>query len=484
MRIADIELVETSTRCELRASVYSDTVTSPFPLWYRFPSGSSEFIDATDGSPLLAACLLPAMVAGERLEISLPVSKRLFNSIPHIQAIHKSWNPFLSPVEISCDVRVQGDHSIRRAGMFFSTGVDSFYSLIKSTMNHRFSYGAVDSLLVIDGFPEMDDRKKDIFEEVLRNTRVIADHFEKEIVLTATNIKDLMGTFGIPWMFGHGAALASVGLALGSFARIHIPSTFSYAKLYPIGTHPVLDPLWSSELTEFVHDGCEATRLEKVKFISQSQIVLDTLRPCFSTANLGFNCGRCIKCSQTMVQLHLAGALTKCKTFPNSISLDSIRSLMPLHTYQADSCRDLAEELGGSPEDEEIRIALLKAAAAGQTYSRHFETARKQISRHVPLADKFILVDIEAIRTDLGAGTRALPFLECNGQYGGSPADDVSALEEVRRLKRMGAKFMVFWRDAFWFFDAYPGLLQYLHSKCDCPVDNESVVIFNIQNEM
>ena len=38
----------------------------------------------------------------------------------------------------------------------------------------------------------------------------------------------------------------------------------TYAHLGPLGSHPLLDPLWSSEDVELVHDGCEATRLDKL----------------------------------------------------------------------------------------------------------------------------------------------------------------------------------------------------------------------------
>jgi dTDP-4-amino-4,6-dideoxygalactose transaminase len=59
----------------------------------------------------------------------------------------------------------------------------------------------------------------------------------------------------------HGAALASIALALSERLReVKIASTYDWEHLFPWGSHPQLDPLWSNGNVVSTHDGCEATR--------------------------------------------------------------------------------------------------------------------------------------------------------------------------------------------------------------------------------
>jgi hypothetical protein len=72
----------------------------------------------------------------------------------------------------------------------------------------------------------------------------------------------------VGWKLYHGAALAAVALLFQDrLGKILIPPTYSYADLLPWGSHPLLDPLWSTEQTTIEHEGCEATRVEKAAYI-------------------------------------------------------------------------------------------------------------------------------------------------------------------------------------------------------------------------
>jgi hypothetical protein len=78
-----------------------------------------------------------------------------------------------------------------------------------------------------------------------------------------------------------GAALASVGLLFQHlFHKVLIPATFSYSDLPPWGSHPLLDPLWSTEVTDFEHDGAEAMRVDKAAYVSRHETAMTWLRVC------------------------------------------------------------------------------------------------------------------------------------------------------------------------------------------------------------
>jgi hypothetical protein len=119
-----------------------------------------------------------------------------------------------------------------------------------------------------------------------------------------------------PWDLYHGAAIAAVGLALAP-RTVVIASSYSYDHLHPCGSHPLLDPLWSTENTEFVHDGMELRRIERLQLIGQDRSLLDLVRVCWEQTEQ-YNCGRCEKCLRTMVGLEGLGLLKHCRAFPDN----------------------------------------------------------------------------------------------------------------------------------------------------------------------
>ena len=113
-----------------------------------------------------------------------------------------------------------------------------------------------------------------------RTARAVATTMGKELIEIETNLRVLTEMFGTT-MIARGPALAVLGLLLQSqLERIVVPGTQSYRDLAPGGSHPLLDPLWSTEALEVVHDGCEATRAEKVAMIAGSSTALQHLRVC------------------------------------------------------------------------------------------------------------------------------------------------------------------------------------------------------------
>jgi hypothetical protein len=139
-------------------------------------------------------------------------------------------------------------------------------------------------------------------------------------VVVRSNIQGLVEPI-LLWDYAHGGCLAAVGLFLrAGFHHIYIPSTHSVAEQIPWGSNLALDRHWSTEGTVFVHDGTEATRLDKViSQIAGSPLALEHLRVCFANEKGAYNCGRCDKCLRTMINLYVAGVLEKSGTFPHHI---------------------------------------------------------------------------------------------------------------------------------------------------------------------
>ena len=115
-------------------------------------------------------------------------------------------------------------------------------------------------------------------------------------------------------------------------------------------------------------------------------------------------------------------------------------------------------------------------------YHRLYQSAL-DIKAQIPDGDTFVLVDQDNWATSgWVAGRRALPFPESNGEFGGSPADDAAATEELERRRRSGAAFIVFAWQAFWWLDYYTGFKNYLETRFPCLMRNERLIIFDLRS--
>ena len=119
----------------------------------------------------------------------------------------------------------------------------------------------------------------------------------------------------------HGAALASVAHCFPhrlTDALLSSTTSCSKVSIEYWGSHPLLDPHYSSSSLRIHHEGIRFTRFDKMKVIADWQAGLDNLRVCTSsTISPGqLNCGKCEKCIRTMLHLLLLGRLDHCAAFP------------------------------------------------------------------------------------------------------------------------------------------------------------------------
>jgi len=106
----------------------------------------------------------------------------------------------------------------------------------------------------------------------------------------------------------------------------------------------------------------------------------------------------------------------------------------------------------------------------------------RDLSGLIAPGKSFILADEDQWETDaVIADRRRIPFLEQNGQYGGRPPDDETAILEFERLRRTGASLMVFGWPAFWWLEYYAGLHQHLRSHFPCVLQNDRLIAFDLR---
>jgi hypothetical protein len=179
------------------------------------------------------------------------------------------------------------------------------------------------------------------------------------VIEVETNLRTFLDRYAAWARLAHGSAMASVGLLLlPFFRRLYVASTHTYADLFPWGSHPMLDPLWSTEGLEFVHDGCEASRVDKTRLIAQSETALRFLRVCWRNPDGAYNCGQCEKCVRTMVNLHAVGALDRCRSFDRSLDIRDVRRILALTDNTRSFVLENLDALGDGPRDRPLRNAL------------------------------------------------------------------------------------------------------------------------------
>jgi hypothetical protein len=268
----------------------------------------------------LPAALPLAMALGCEVQFEPSISPLLLQSVLTIQNI---FTAFTSNRWKRVDVAAQpGPASAQRnqnVGLFFSGGVDSLYSLIKNQ-------DSITHLVLVHGF-DIRLHQTELFSLTEKAAQRVAAHFGKELIVVRTNLRDFSNPHA-DWGMYHGAALAMVGLALSPvLGKCIIASTNTYNDLPSRGSHPLLDPLWSSEAMSFVHDGLEANRIQKLALIAGNEAAMSVLRVCWSSER-EYNCGRCEKCLRTMAALLALGKLHACPTLPQRVDPALIRRVV------------------------------------------------------------------------------------------------------------------------------------------------------------
>jgi len=317
-------------------------------LWFR---GPRDALVPQGADAFVITCLPTAMRLGLPMAVQGSVSPRLLAALDTVQDILGKWHSDFQRIQVDAQPRTEAPPP-RRDGTaaFFSGGVDSFYTALK----HR---EALASLVLVHGF-DMPLENTELRTKVAAAIRKAAAALDKPLVEIETNSRSFTDHH-VAWdMHQFGPALAGVAvLGPGLAGQVLIPSSETFAHLDPCGSHPLLDPLWSTESVAIVHDGPEASRFEKVMAISDFPAALEHLRVCWENPDNAYNCGRCEKCVRTMLTLEGAGVLDRCPTFDAPLDPGRVAQVwipMDLMAYHFEENLGILRARGADP-------ALLRA---------------------------------------------------------------------------------------------------------------------------
>jgi hypothetical protein len=319
---AGTSLAALGVRSERRLAVQVGPEEDPRTVTFRSP------VVTGDGDLLVPLALLPAMATGDRLRLADPVSPRLLEAVPAATDVlttfdRYSWGLGLHPVTLEAQARVpEPAPAGRGVACFFSGGVDSTFTV-------RTARKDLTALVFVHGF-DVALVDAPLRRAVSSRLRAAAEALGLPLLEVETDLRRASDDV-LPWSAYHGAALATVARLLAPLADTFlVPASDTYATLSAYGSHPLLDPLWSSEAVSVVHHGCAASRIEKVWSFGEEDggpDPLTWLRVCWRNPGGAYNCGRCTKCVSTMVALRLAGLLRRAPTFPPTLDLARVAAL-------------------------------------------------------------------------------------------------------------------------------------------------------------
>jgi hypothetical protein len=352
--VSDVKVAETGTGVRLSARLRGDHV--PASLWFEVPAGCGDALSQR-GDPFLPPLLMHSLIHPARVVIEADLSPYLVTSVKRVAALLEDWN--LPPERARgavVDIRgplVAPAHRGHAVGAFFSGGVDSFYTVLKNITRYPTNDArALTHLVMLHGF---DVREEDtaLFARLSGPLRDAAAALGRGFLPVRTNARALFGSDDFD--FTHGVVLAGVAHAIaGMFHTVYVASSYPYSELRPWGSHPVLDPLWASERLDFVHDGAERSRPEKIAFISSSPVALRALRVCWMQRD-AYNCGKCEKCIRTMLGLAAHGVLEQATAFPPGLTPADVEGVFVpefIRIRWEDICRELRHR-----EPELVRAA-------------------------------------------------------------------------------------------------------------------------------
>lgn len=323
---------------------------------------TAEYADdfyANPNSWLLASTLAAMRYGEERIVIDAPISPEIKDGLINAMKCLIDWhgeNRRVIPIEAPLEKEVFFTQKPARAGALFSGGIDALAMVRDNHLNFAPDHPRYikDGILVY-GVLEGENEQDPSFQNVVNAVNAMAEDAGLKLIQVYTNayahFRDLDRDFNF-WRFEyHGSFLAAIAHAFAPRLSVaSIASTYDFANLEPWGSHPLLDPLYSTTNLQVRHENAALSRLEKTKLVGEWDVALKQLRVCNEKVSYqagNYNCGNCEKCVRTMTAFLALGMLEQIATFKEkNVTKDKLINTCYLSdSYEVNCYRELIEPL-------------------------------------------------------------------------------------------------------------------------------------------
>lgn len=368
----------------------ANSTSEPVELYFEVPVEYESWLYAS-GDAFLPALLPPAMNRGCELTIDAPVTRDMLQWAADFQGAYEDWYPgSMSAVKLNApqkgELQCASDGNV---ALFFSQGVDSFYSLLKNMRGMPDRAKPITHLLYVEG---IDTALADMQEaEATRaGMRDVAAAAGKKLIIARTNLRD-----HFPLDYGKyysGPCLSAVAVAIArGLDHAMVAIAADYAYFGPSASNELVEGRVRIGTFHLKYDGLELNRLERITtIVGRDPIALRHLRVCTQNRSGSFNCGQCPKCMRTVVTLHLMGTLKNTATFPHDFSARMVRRMCIRGEWDVLYLREIYNYALATQPESDVTRELRRLFRIYNRWSRWQRVfANTPFRSVVPMADRW-----------------------------------------------------------------------------------------------
>ncbi|MDL2121671.1 MAG: hypothetical protein LWX51_01020 [Deltaproteobacteria bacterium] len=331
MRIETLRSEGNGTRARVAATVTWEDCDRPVQEVYF--ETEADFSDSLSCNPhaFLVGCILPALNNREKrlfidAEICPELRDGLFTAMSWIRHWYYEPNRELVSIEAKARSTLPATTRPQRTGLFFSGGIDSLAALRANRLHFPMTHPrSIKDGILIYGQNIESDTRPETFQRAVRALSDVAQDAQIRLVPIYTNIRSLdeerrlfdMSLAAILSAVAHALAGRLTGVSISSSDSIPGLSLLDITFAKPYGSHPLLDPNYSSVDLRVWHDAMTLSRLDKTRLVADWDVALQNIKVCGPNWP-GDNCGQCEKCVRTMLALLALDVLKDTKAFPGN----------------------------------------------------------------------------------------------------------------------------------------------------------------------
>ena len=350
MRISDIRLARVADSARVTALVTWENAERPhFELFFETNAlGRDDLVAAPEA--FLTACAVAAKHRGEsRVLVEGSVCPRLAEGLPTAMVLLRSW--FGGPsrpitIEATDGFRALEQRIPPRSAVYLTGGVDSTHLLQVNREDYSTGHpGSFADAISLHGHLRAESDDSPWNARTLDRLRKTAEARDLSLVAVRTNLWDLDPDLPLVTEQSLSSALAAAAhLFPGRWSRVSIASGRDVASESPRGTHPLLDPLYSSSAVEIRHDPSRRTRFERLRALNGE--AASELIVCLAYPGPPYlNCGECEKCVRTMTGLVALGRLSQSQSFRHTNVTSEMIQAVPVAPIEIIYWEELQEPL-------------------------------------------------------------------------------------------------------------------------------------------
>jgi hypothetical protein len=335
MIIENLRIERSSDESKLIVDLHSETIGDD-QLWFSVPNEYSEYLTNDRFDAFLVGMLYPAMMYGEDIEIKGCVSERLlFNINTYVISLLRSFSSEVKHINVIAEDTSSEKLVNTDVGTGFSGGVDSFCTIydhftLASNINFRISKLLFFNVGSHGKYKDLSTHKK--YQSRFDYLKSFATEVELDFIRLDSNLHKYH-----VWKHEKTSPLtitAGVLVLQNLFHTYYISSSLSYSEIpkfmrYEINKYmhsysdPILLPLLSTESLQFIPDGQQYLRSEKIRRIANYNSANKFLNVCVnSNEETSRNCSICSKCMRTISVLE---SLDLLEQFKNIFDYDLYR---------------------------------------------------------------------------------------------------------------------------------------------------------------